>query len=77
MRETVKEWKDEWIETNGKTNELEVLITDSSLDDMSPYIYEGSFNNIPEALEGKKVISNGKILDSSVPDRIGAYSLTL
>jgi hypothetical protein len=77
MRETVKEWKDEWIETNGDTNELEVVITDSNLDNLAPYIYEGSFANIPVVLEEKKVIHNGKILDSSVPARIGAYSLTI
>jgi len=77
MRETVKEWKDEWIETNGETNELEVVITDSNLDDLVPYIYEGSFVNIPTELEEKKIINNGKILDSSIPDRIGAYSLTI
>lgn len=70
MRETIKEWKDEWIETNGETDELEVIIADS-IDD----IYEGSFMNIPEALEEKKVISCGKILNSTISNRIGAYSL--
>jgi hypothetical protein len=77
MRETIGEWKKEWIDTNGRTDELEVLITDSRLDDMTPYIYEGSFVGIPKELEAKKVISNGKICISSVPDRIGAYSLII
>ena len=77
MRETIKEWKDEWIETNGKTDELEVLITDSSLSDLESYIYEGSFVGIPEYLEDKKVVSSGKVLTSTVKDRIGAYSLTI
>jgi hypothetical protein len=75
MRKTIKDWKDEWIETNGETDELEVIISDSSLDDLSPYIYEGSFMNIPKELDEKKVISSGRILDSTVSDRIGAYSL--
>lgn len=72
MRETIKEWKNEWIETNGKTDELEVLISNSD-----EYIYEGSFFNIPEELEEKKVIGYSKILDSSVFARIGAYSLKI
>lgn len=77
MRETIKEWKNEWIETNGKTNELEVVISNSNLDNLAPYIYEGSFVNIPKGLEEKKVIASGKILDSSVPARIGAYALKI
>jgi hypothetical protein len=77
MRDTVKEWKDEWIETNGETTDLEVLIKDGNLDDLAPYVYEGSFIEIPKELEWKKVIDSGKILDSSVPARIGAYSLTI
>lgn len=77
MRETIGEWKVEWINTNGKTDELEVLIIDSKLDTMAPYIYEGSFAKIPKQLEEKKVIHWGKILESSVRDRIGAYSLTI
>lgn len=71
MRETIKDWKDEWIETNGKTDELEVIISDSELGDTAPYIYEGSFVGIPKVLEEKKVISSGRILDSTVKDRIG------
>lgn len=77
MRETIREWKKEWIETNGETDEVEVLITNSKLEESQPYIYEGSFKNIPEELEEKKVIDWGKILDSSVPARIGAYSLKI
>lgn len=77
MRETVREWKDEWIETNGKTDELEVLIKDSSLDDFAPYLYEGNFAGIPIELEEKKVIGSGKILDSSIAARIGTYSLII
>ena len=77
MRETIKDWKKEWIETNGKTEDLEVLIKDSSLDDFAPCIYEGSFVNIPESLEEKKVIEWGQVCDSSIPNRIGAYSLTI
>lgn len=74
MRESIKEWKNEWIETNGETDELEVLISYSN-SDSDGYIYEGSFVNIPEELEEKKIIDYGKILDSSVLARIRAYSL--
>lgn len=77
MRATIGEWKQEWIDASGKTDELEVLITDSGLDDLAPYVYEGSFTKIPETLENKKVIDCGKILVSSVQDRIGAYLLTI
>ena len=77
MRETVKEWKKEWIDTNGETNELEVSIKDSSLDEFTSLIYEGSFAGIPKKLEEKKVVDWGKICNSSVPERVGAYSLTI
>ncbi len=77
MRETVRDWKNEWIETNGETDELEVVIEDSKLGDFAQCVYEGSFKNIPKELLDKKVIENWKILDSSVPERIGAYSLTI
>ncbi len=76
MRETIKEWKNEWIETNGHTDELEVLICYSN-SYSDGYIYEGSFENIPEELEEKKVVDWGKILDSTVPARRGAYSLKI
>lgn len=75
MRETLKEWRDEWIATNGKTNELEVIIKDKSIDDV--YIYEGNFAGIPVKFLEQKVVENGKILDSSVPKRRGAYLLTI
>jgi hypothetical protein len=74
MRETIRDWKIEWIETNGKTDGLEVLISYGNSDG---YIYEGSFSNIPEELEEKKVIKCSKVLDSTVPARIGAYSLKI
>lgn len=72
MRETVKEWKDEWLETNGKTDELEVIISEGESD-----VYEGSFSDIPKKLEEKKVISSGTILDSTIHERIGAYKLKI
>lgn len=74
MRETIKDWKTELIETNGKTDGIEVLISYNSSDE---YIYEGSFSNIPEELEAKKVIEYIKVLDSTVPARIGAYLLKI
>lgn len=77
MRETVKDWKQEWIETNGETEELEVLIENSNLSDNAPYIYEGSFVSIPKELEEKKVIDWAKILTSSEPARIGSYKLII
>ena len=77
MRETIKEWKEEWIATNGKTNEVEVVIENSNLNDLDSYIYEGCFAKIPVELEEKKVIKWGKICDSTVLSRIGAYSLTI
>jgi hypothetical protein len=77
MRETIKEWKDEWIETNGHTDDLEVVIIDSKLNNLNPYIYEGCFAEIPRELEEKRVVGSGKILDSSVYDRIGVYSLRI
>lgn len=77
MRETIKDWKMEWIETNGETDEVEVVIKDSNLDDFAPYVYEGSFVDIPEELYDRKVISCGRIENSSVLERNGAYSLTI
>lgn len=77
MRETLKDWKEEWISTNGITTGLEVVIKDSKLHDMAPYIYEGSFVEIPEELLDRKVVETSKIIDSSIPKRIGAYSLTV
>ena len=77
MRETIKEWRDEWIETNGPTGELEVVITDTSRDISRNELYSGSFADIPPELLDKKVIENWRIIASSVPERIGAYSLTV
>lgn len=77
MSETLKDWKRDWIKENGQTHDLEVLINDSKLDELAPYIYEGSFVDIPEELLDKKVIRCGQILESTVPERNGAYSLTI
>ncbi len=76
-QKTIKDWKNKWIETNGETDELEVVIEHSKLDHFAPSVYEGSFKNIPENLLDKKVIEIWKIIDSSEPERIGAYSLTI
>lgn len=75
MRETIKEWRDEWIETNGLTKELEVVITDTSQEITRSELYSGSFAEIPLELLDKKVIENWRIIASSVPERVGAYSL--
>lgn len=77
MRETVRGWRDEWIETNGYTEDLEVVISDSSLGNQDSYAYEGSFRHIPECLLHRRVIQCGQILESSVEERNGAYSLTV
>ena len=47
MRETVREWQEEWIGTNGLTHELEVIISDSSLEAFRTEVYSGSFADIP------------------------------
>lgn len=77
MRETLSDWKRDWIEANGKTHELEVVIKDSQLDNLTPYVYEESFVDIPEELLDRKVINCGQIIESSKPERNGAYSLTI
>lgn len=77
MREILKDWKRDWIETNGETHDLEVVIKDSKLDEFAPYVYEGSFVDIPEELLDKKVIDCGRIVESTVSERNGAYSLTI
>jgi len=71
--ETIKDWKDEWMKTNGKTNDLEVLIRYNEDEN----IYEGNFVDIPKDLEEKKVINHSKILASTIPERIGAYILKI
>lgn len=77
MRETVKDWQDEWINTNGLTHDLEVVITDTSQDIVRSELYSGSFADIPPELFDKKVIEDWRIIASSVPERIGAYSLNV
>ena len=77
MRDTIANWKREWIETNGITHDLEVIIKDSSIEEDAPYAFEGSFIDIPNELLDRKVMDCGRILESSVPDRNGAYLLTV
>lgn len=77
MRETLKDWKRDWIETNGETHDLEVVIKNSKFDEFAPYVYEGSFVDIPEELLDQKVIDYGRIVESTVVERKGAYSLTI
>lgn len=77
MREVLSDWQRDWIDTNGKTDGLEVVIADGNLDGSAPYIYEGSFAGIPAELLGRKVVKYARILTSSVPERVGAYSLTV
>ncbi len=77
MRETIKDWKRDWIEANGETNELEVAIYDSRLDRPASEVYEGSFADIPKDLIDKKVIEWARIVISSEPEREGAFALTI
>lgn len=72
MRERVIDWKREWIESNGETNELEVVICQKNEE-----IYAGSFREIPVEMENYRVLENWRILDSSEPNRIGAYTLKI
>ena len=77
MRETLKDWKDEWIQAFGVTDGLEVVIADSTLDEMDAYVYEGSFAQIPDRLLSCKVIQCSRIIASSVKERNGALLLTI
>lgn len=77
MRETVGDWRKDWIEANGETHDLEVVISDNTLDDFDSCVFEGAFANIPDNLLGKKVNKVWQIIDSSIPERIGAYSLVI
>lgn len=83
MRETISDWKKDWIQNNGLTDELEVIIKDGSLktssysSDEGPSIFEGSFAEIPDHLLNKKVIESGKIVASSLPEREGCYTLII
>ena len=78
MRETIADWKKDWIDANGLTNELEVIIKDShriksdTSSDEGQSIYEGCFANIPEEL-----LECGQILASTNPEREGCYSLII
>lgn len=77
MRKTLKDWKDEWVQTFGITDGMEVIIADSASDEMAPYVYEGSFAKIPDQLLECKVIQSGRVLASSVEKRNGAFILTI
>ena len=77
MRETLRDWKRDWIEANGETDDIEVLISEGEDSFYNPYIYEGAFKDIPNELLDRKVIRCGKIIASTDPERDGAYSLTI
>ena len=73
MRERVRDWQMEWAEEYGRTDALEVLICDRN----GTEFYSGSFKDIPERELDKKVIDGSLILDSSIPERIGAIRITV
>lgn len=54
-----------------------MVISDSKLDEYAPYVYEGNFANIPKELLDRRVIKYGQIIESSNPERNGAYSLKI
>lgn len=54
-----------------------MVITSTSQEMTPPELYSGSFAEIPPELLDKKVIENWRIIASSVPERVGAYSLTV
>ena len=73
MRTRVRDWQRDWIRDNGRTDELEVVIVESD----NAEIYSGSFVCIPEYELDKKVMVSGRILDSTIPERIGAIRLVV
>ena len=73
MRTKVRDWQRDWIQDNGRTDELEVIIAESN----GAEIYSGSFVGIPEYELDKKVMVSGRILDSTIPERIGAIRLVV
>ena len=73
MRTRVRDWQRDWIQDNGRTDELEVIIAESD----GAEIHSGSFVGIPEYELDKKVMVSGRILDSTVPERIGAIWLVV
>lgn len=72
MGDKLQDWKNDWIAANGETNELEVVVKKGEME-----IYEGSFKDIPEELLDREVIDYSQIITSSMPERNGAYSLTI
>lgn len=77
MGTTVKDWKDSWFEVNGESDSFEVIINDSGAEAFSVSLYAGSFKDIPADLLGADVLQSSRILDSSAPERVGAYLLTV
>ncbi len=77
MRKSIRDWKNFWMKTNGETDGLEVVIEDSKRDNFASCVYKGSFKDIPEDLLDNKVIECCIIIQSSVPERIGAYALVI
>lgn len=74
MRETVGEFQEEWIKTNGETDGLEVLL---QTEDSDYYLYKGCFAGIPEEFLDRKVLRYGQVMASSIPEHAGAYKLTI
>lgn len=77
MKETIRDWKNAWVKNNGHTNKLEVVIRCNGQDEQSDCLYEGSFRRIPEKYLKEEVVSSARIIASSVPERVGAYTLSI
>ena len=41
MRETLRDWKRDWIEANGETDDIEVLISEGEDSFYNPYMLNG------------------------------------
>lgn len=74
MRETLEDWKRDWIDANGETDDIEVLISEGD-NAFTPYIYEGSFKDIPEELLDKKWFIVGKLWTSQFQKELALIHL--
>lgn len=75
MRETVKDWRNDWIKSNGKTVGLEVIIRRLEKNVNWRGVYEGNFADIPEEYLDQKVIEHYQILASTDTGRERVYVL--
>ena len=77
MNGKIGDWKNAWNEFYAGTEELTVIVKDSSLKKGMEIIYEGAIELIPETLEAREVQEVLRIIDSNVRERIGACCLVI